>query len=149
MAKKVKYNWFYKGDEILSIEQIPEDVIGFIYKIYNLDTNKYYIGRKTIRSKKKRKLTLAEKKIKGNERKTFTYEVKEVSGWKTYAGSNLELKKEVSEGARIKKEILHYCYSKAEITYKETSEILCSGALMDKNSYNSWVKATIYKKNLL
>lgn len=149
MAKKTTANWFYQGKEITSIKDIPENVLGVIYKIYNLDTQMYYVGRRTIRSNRRRKLTLAEKKIKGNEKKTFITEMKEASGWKSYAGSNLTLKAEVAKGARIRKEILHYCYSKAEITYKETAEILCSGALLDSKSYNSWVKATIYKKHLM
>lgn len=151
MAKKVttKPNWFYQGKEIKTLADTPLEALGFIYKIYNLDNQMYYVGRRTIRSNRRRKLTVAEKKIKGNEKKTFITEMKESSGWKTYAGSNVTLKAEVTKGARIRKEILHYCYSKAEITYKETAEILCSGALLDIKSYNSWVKATIYKKHLM
>jgi hypothetical protein len=141
-------NWTYDGFPITSIEQFPTDVIGIIYRIYNLDTERYYIGRKTIRSIRKRKLNKKEKELPENKRKTFAYEVKEISGWKNYHGSNETLKNEVSKGAKIVKEILHLCSTKAEITYLETKEIFCSGALEDTRSYNDWAKCTVYKKNL-
>jgi hypothetical protein len=141
--------WLYKGEEINNFSQMPQGTLGFIYKIYNLSTGKYYIGRKGVSSNKKRKLTAKEKLLPENKRKTVIVEQKESSGWKSYCGSNLELKEEVKNGAVIRKEILHYCFSKAELTYLETREIICSGALVDKNSYNGWIKATVYKKNLI
>lgn len=145
----MKINWTHKGEEILNFSQMPENTIGFIYKIYNLDTGKYYIGRKGVSGNKRRKLTAKEKLLPENKRKTFIIENKESTGWKSYCGSNTTLKEEVSKGARIEKEILHYCFTKSEMTYMETREILCSGALVDENSYNGWIKATIYKKYLL
>ncbi len=149
MTKQKTNNWFYEGKEITSLSQMPEGTIGFIYKIYNLDTGKYYIGRKTCSGLRKRRLTVKEKLIPENKRKTFIYEVKESSGWKTYCGSNDVLKQEFKDGNKIRKEILYFCSTKAEITYMETKEILCSGALVDELSYNGWIKATIYKKYLL
>lgn len=147
--KKDKVNWEYKGEVISSYSQMPEGTIGFIYKIYNLDSGKYYIGRKGVAGNKKRKLTAKEKLLPENNRKTYVIEHKESTSWKSYCGSNETLKEEVKNGARVRKEILHYCFSKAEMTYTETREILCSGALIDENSYNGWIKATIYKKFLL
>lgn len=142
-------NWTYNGKIIDSISEMPEGTIGFVYKIYNLDTGKYYIGRKTCSSLRKRKLTKKEKLLPENKRKSVIQEIKETSGWKTYCGSNEILKKEFKEGNKIIKEILHFCSTKAQITYMETKEILCSGALVDELSYNGWIKATIYKKYLL
>lgn len=147
--KKDKVLWTYLGENIESLSQMPVGTLGIIYKIYNLTTGKYYIGRKGVSSNKKRKLTVKEKLLPENKRKTVIVEQKESSGWKTYCGSNLELKEEIKKGHKIRKEILHFCFSKAEITYMETKEILCSGALIDVNSYNGWVKATVYKKNLI
>lgn len=149
MPPSKKTNWYYYNQEVNSLDDMPPNTLGIIYKIQNLDTGKYYIGRRTVCSKRKRKLTAAEKKIKGNERKTIIYEMKESSGWKSYCGSNTTLKEEVKKGAKIVKTILHYCFSKAEITYRESAEIICSGALEDPLSYNDWVKCTIYKKHLL
>lgn len=149
VEKKDKVCWTYLGKEISSLSQMPTGTLGIIYKISNLTTCKYYIGRKGVSSNRKRKLTAKEKLLPENKRKTIIVEQKESSGWKTYCGSNLELKEEIKNGHKIKKEILHFCYSKAEITYMETKEILCSGALVDVNSYNGWIKATVYKKNLI
>lgn len=147
--KKEINNWTFNGQEITSFSQMPEGTLGFIYKIHNLDTGKYYIGRKTVSGNKKRKLTAKEKLLPENKRKTVIIEHKESPGWKTYNGSNEVLKAEIKKGDKVVKEILHYCFSKAEITYLETREIICSGALVDELSYNGWVKATIYKKFLL
>lgn len=147
--KKDKVCWTYLGKEVSSLSQMPVGTLGIIYKIHNLTTGKYYIGRKGVSSNRKRKLTAKEKLLPENKRKTVIIEQKESSGWKTYCGSNLELKEEIKNGHEIKKEILYFCFSKAEITYMETKEILCSGALIDVNSYNGWIKATVYKKNLI
>lgn len=152
-AKKEESNnpdyWMYEGKKISSIQDMPKGAIAYIYKIFNHTTGRYYVGRRTVLSKKKKKLTIKEKLLPENYRKTFKYEVCEVSGWKKYCGSNTTLKDEVKNGHKIEKHILHFCYSKAEITYKETAEIICSGCLLDPLSYNDWVSARIYKKLLI
>jgi len=148
--KKETVNWTHNNKEVLSLSDMPENTLGIIYRIDNITTGKYYIGRKTVSSNKKKKLTTKEKLLPENKRKTFKYEVSESSGWKTYVGSNTLLKSEINDlGHKYKKTILHYCFSKAEITFLETSEILCGGVLTDENSYNGWIKCTIYKQHLL
>lgn len=136
----------HQGKPILTLRDMPEGVVGIIYRIENLTTGKYYIGRKTVASKKRKKLTAKEK---GTGKKTTKIQMCESPGWKTYCGSNVTLKEEVKNGHKITKEIIQYCFSKAEITLEETKAILCSGALEDTMSYNAWIKATIYKKHLL
>ena len=147
--KKDVVLWTYQGKEVNSLLDMPTDTLGIIYRIDNLTTGRYYIGRKTVASKKKKKLTLKEKALPENKRKTYKYEVSESSGWKTYAGSNTLLKDEIKGGHKYKKTILYYCFSKAEITFLESKEIICGGALQDPLSYNGWVKCTIYKQHLL
>ena len=49
-------NWLYKNDEITSIDQFPKDVMGFIYKIEHIPTNKSYIGKKFLVFTRKQKL---------------------------------------------------------------------------------------------
>lgn len=149
VVKKGTVNWFYGDKEIKSLTDMPEGTLGFIYRIDNLTTGKYYIGRRTVAGNKKKKLTLKEKQLPENARKTFKYEFSESSGWKTYCGSNTTLKDEISKGHQYKKTILHYCFSKAEITYLESREILCSGSLQDPLAYNDWIKCLIYKKHIL
>lgn len=141
-------NWKYKGKVVDNISKIPEGAIGIIYKITNLDNNRYYFGRKTIVSLRKRKLTKKEKQEPENNRKTFVRELKETSGWQKYNGSNKPLLEDIKNGAKIKKEIVKYCFSKAELTYYETEAIICNGALLDENCYNSWCSMRCYSHQL-
>lgn len=152
MPTKKKINncgWTYDGKPVNSIEDMPPNVLGFIYRIDVPSTGRYYYGRKTVSSKKKRKLTAKEKLLPENKKKTFIYEVKETSGWKTYCGSNSTLKAEVKEGQEVNKTIIKYCFTKAQMTYEETSAIICSGALLDPLAYNDWVSCRTYKKYLI
>ena len=146
---KKTVNWTYNKKPVLSLKDMPEGVLGFIYRIENKTTGKYYIGRKTVAGNKKKKLTAKEKLLPENNRKGFKIEYCESSGWKSYCGSNLILKQEVKDGHEIEKFILTYCFTKAQITMEETREIICGGALEDINSYNSWVKCIIYKQHIL
>jgi hypothetical protein len=148
MVKKKTVIWKYQGNEITDISQTPEGSIGFIYRIRNLTNGKHYIGRKNMASYSKKKLTIAEKKLPGNSRKTFKREVKE-SPWKNYTGSSKTLTEDLKNGDIYEKEILMFCLTKAEMTYYESSMIICSGALLDDNSYNFWVSCRVYKKHLL
>ena len=97
-VKKTVPQWTYNNKEILSVEQFPEGAIGIIYRINNLSNGKYYFGRKTCISRKKKKLTIAEKKLEENKRKTFKYEIGESSGWRTYRGSNKPLLADLNKG---------------------------------------------------
>lgn len=141
-------NWTYKGKDFLNIDDAPEDAFGFIYKITNLTNDKYYFGRKNLGSVTKKKLTLKEKKLLENSRKTFKY-IRKESNWKNYCGSSKTLLEDLKIGHKYSKEILEFCSSKALMTLRETSHIVCSGSLLDINSYNMWVSAKIYKKHLI
>lgn len=132
--KKETVNWFYEGKEILSLKDVPENAISFIYRIDNLSNGMYYFGRKTmIRPQKK-----------NSKIKTLSE-----YPWKSYCGSSKALLADLRSGHKYSKTVLAFCYSKAETTYLETKTILCEGALEDPMSYNFWVKATIYSKHLM
>jgi len=140
--------WVYKGIVVDSIEKVPEGAIGFIYKISNTTNGRYYFGRKSIVGRRKKKLTLKEKLIPENKRKTWKVEVKEVSGWKTYKGSNKPLLADIGKGDKYTKEIVCWCYSKAELTYYETVHIVCSGCMITDDCYNDWFSAKVFKAHL-
>ncbi len=142
-------NWKYKGKNIDSIDKVPEGAIGIIYKITNITNGKYYYGRKTILSLRKRKLTKKEQALSENGKKKVTREVKEVSGWKKYCGSNKPLLEDIKNGDKYKKEIIQFCFSKAEMTYYETVAIICNGGLLDENCYNSWCSMRCYSYQLI
>lgn len=136
-SKKKTVNWTYNNKEVTDISQTPEGSISFIYKIYLLDgTGRYYIGRKTMK-----KPNYTSGKLKGQSKGEYS--------WKTYCGSSKELLEVLKDkNIKYRKEILYFCYSKAETTYRETKEILCSGALTDPLSFNFWIKSLVYSKHL-
>ena len=38
--------WLYENKEVKSLEDLPEKAFGFIYKTINVQTGKFYIGKK-------------------------------------------------------------------------------------------------------
>ena len=150
-VKKIKEatHWTYNGSEITDIKQFPKGAIGIIYRIDNLTNGKYYFGRKTCISNRKKKLTIAEKKLEENKRKTFKYEITETAGWKTYRGSNKPLLADLNNGDLFTKTILQFCFSKAEMTFYETRAIICSTCLLSEDCYNDWVSCKVYKSHLI
>lgn len=141
--------WTHNGKVIDSIDKLPKGCIGIIYRIDNLSNNRYYFGRKTIISRRKKKLTAKEKLLPENNRKTFKYEETETSGWKSYKGSNKPLLLDIKNGAKYKKEVIHFCFSKAELTFYETRAIACSDCMLTEDCYNDWFSAKVYKSHLI
>lgn len=134
-SKKQNINWFYQGKEIKSINDCEPDALGFIYEITNLSNNKKYLGRKTIR---KPNYTSGVNKGKSKGNYVFT----------TYCGSSKSLLEDIKSGNTYKKEIIRWCYSKAELTYYESQAIYCSDSLIREDFYNFWCKSTVYSRHL-
>lgn len=133
-------NWTYLGKEITDVKQIGSP-FGFVYRIENLDTGRFYIGSKqvvSVRKKKygKRKIaSMKDKRLKKHE--IITTEMKD---WKIYTGSSKELNHDINEkGHRYTKEILYLCQSKSELKFTEAKEILCSDSLETDESYNAGI----------
>lgn len=133
--KKQTQNWFFEGREIKSLADAPPKVLGFIYRITNLTKNMTYIGRKSMM-----KPNYTSGKNKGLSKGEYP--------WKSYTGSSISLNADIKAGDLYHKEIIHWCYTKAELTYYETQNIMCSNALLDDLSYNFWIKALVYGKHL-
>ena len=129
--------WLYKDKPL---EDIPEDYIGFVYRIECLPTNQKYIGRKIFRS------TLR-KKVKNQTRRK---KVVSDSGWKNYYGSSEYMKILLHTHGKenFKRTILYLCKSKSEMSYMETKEILVTDALIRDDYINRWLTAQINGKNL-
>lgn len=134
-TKKEVVNWFYGDKEIKSIEDCEPGALGFIYCITNETKNKKYLGRKTIL---KPKYTSGVNKGKS----------KGVYPFQSYNGSSKSLLEDIKNGDKYSKEILRWCYSKAELTYYESQAIYCSDSLLSEDFYNFWCKATVYSKHL-
>lgn len=141
-VKKQTQNWFFEGREITDPLEGYE---GFIYIIHNETKNMFYIGRKSFYSYSKKKLTLAEKKLPENKRKTVKI-VKTNTPWLNYTGSCSELNQHIKEGDVIRKEILRFCKQRKQMTAWETKYILCDCFGTD-NCYNGNVLGKIFKQD--
>jgi hypothetical protein len=133
--------WIHKGKVVESLEDVPNDAIGFVYEIRNKEDNTKYIGKKTLKSKR----TLPP--LKGTKRKRKV--IKE-SNWKTYYSSNDEIKDLVKQGKSdiFEREILEYAYSNIQLTYLETKYQFIREVLEKDDYLNVNILGKFYKGNL-
>lgn len=130
-------SWIY-NEHTIFIEDLEPDVIGFVYLIENLQTNRKYVGKKNFFARK----TYQVKKKK--KRKQIE------SDWKDYYGSSEELKKDVELIGKefFRRTILHFCRSKGEMSYLEIKEQILREALLSDDYYNSYIGCRIHRKHL-
>jgi len=144
-----KVHWLHKKKKISEISQIPNnlEVIGFVYKITNKITGKFYIGKKNLHSKRKVRISDKEKKVTGS-RKVFKQVVKE-SDWLSYHGSCKELKDDVLRmGAdNFEREILEFCCTSKYLSYSEISYQIKLDVLTS-NSYNGNILGRYYLRDM-
>lgn len=128
--------WYYQNNETV---EIPEGSYGFVYKIKNNISGKEYIGKKFFYSSKT-------KQLKGKKKR-----VKVESDWKSYYGSNEELKNDVKTlgPENFSREILTLCSNKGECSYYETKfQFQYDVLLKPENFYNTWIMCRIHRKHL-
>ena len=144
--------WTYNGKPITEISDIFEGTIGFIYKITNHQTGEYYIGKKSLYSKR----TLPP--LKGYKRKRKV--VKE-SKWLDYRSSNttVQLWFHEQEAARktdnqekindsLELKILKFCKTPKSLTYYEVEELFQHRVLSDELSLNDNILGKFFRKDL-
>lgn len=133
--------WIYNGKEF--VDDDIGDYVGFVYIITNLISGKQYVGKKLFTKAKINRTVKDGVVIKKRSSRVC-------SDWKSYYGSNEELKNEVKSlgSSNFKREILFLCKSKSELSYRETYEIFSRHTLLGDGFYNSWVSCKINKKNL-
>lgn len=125
--------WKYNGD---LVEEIADQYIGFVYIITNLTNNKKYIGKKLAKFKKTRP------PLKGKKRKRKSLVE---SDWQTYWGSSEHLLADVAElGAEnFSREILYFCTTRGELSYREAKEQFDRGVLLTDEYYNGIINVRI------
>ena len=97
----------------------PEKYFGFVYKITNNITNKFYIGKKVYWNNKKHKLTKAQLAEQTGPGRKPTHEIIRVeSDWRTYWGSNKQLLADIKEHGEENFSCWIYkqCRTKKELT---------------------------------
>ena len=131
--------WLYKNEKITDI---PEKVVGFVYEITNITTGRKYIGKKLAKFKRSRP------PLKGRKNKR-RYLVN--SDWQDYYGSSDELTADVLKLGKenFTREILFYCYSKAELSYVEAREQFARKVLESDDYYNGHIRVRVHGKGIL
>lgn len=156
----INENWFYRGSEdvkvLENVEDFPENTVGFVYKITNIDNNKYYIGKKSlfhyqnkVLGKKERIKLISE--IEGRGRRPEKKKVIKESDWKTYYGSSINVKTDIIKIGKEKfmREILRFCFSKKALTYWECYYQFINNVLVDENCYNDNILEKFFRKDEL
>jgi len=132
-------DWKYKNQYITDL---PDDVVGFVYEITNTTNGRKYIGKKLARFKRSRP------PLKGRKNKR---RFKVDSDWKDYYGSSDDLTLDVKRLGKDKftREILFYCYSKAELSYIEAREQFARKVLESNDYYNGHIRVRVHGKGIL
>lgn len=128
--------WLYEGKEF---SDVPNNIVGYVYKITNELTGKQYIGKKLFTAAKR-------KQVKGKSRR-----IRVESDWRGYFGSNKELLHDVTTNgpAHFRREILHLCTTKGQCSYYEAKLQFELGVLENPDKfYNDWIMCKIHRKHL-
>ena len=136
--------WTHQGN---IVEILPEDCVGFVYEITNLLSGKRYIGKKLA---KFAKTTYKTVKLKNGTKKRKKIKNKIDSDWQTYYGSNDQLNKDVAALGQdnFTREILYYCYSKAECSYIEAREQFTRKVLESEEYYNGHIQVRVHGSHI-
>lgn len=139
--------WLLKGK---CLKKQPQDYYGFVYRITVADSDdlpqdmrgRIYIGKKAFTHKKKTRLSRKKRLATGKRIERTLVDSK----WLSYYGSNKQLLEDVKNfgDKYFKREILHLCFNKAQLSYYEIKEQIAHNVL-SCNSYNGWIGCKIFK----
>ena len=140
--------WLYKNKEINSIEDMPTDTFGFVYLVTHTPSGKKYLGKKQLISNR----TLPP--LKGQKKKR---KIQKESDWKTYYGSQTEVKqlvKESQDKLEFVREIIIFTSTKKQLTYFETklqfvNEVLENDEYLNSNILGKFFRKDLYDKSVI
>jgi len=134
--------WLYKNKEINSIEDMPADTFGFVYLVTHTPSGKKYLGKKQLIANR----TLPP--LKGQKKKR---KIQKESDWKTYYGSQSEVKqlvKESKDKLEFVREIIIFTSTKKQLTYFETKLQFVNEVLENDEYLNSNILGKFFRKDL-
>lgn len=131
-------HWELANDVLLPEDFEENPPMGFVYRIENKETKKFYIGQKKIIKVEKRP------PLKGKVRKR---KIIKQSDWRTYCGSSNDLKADVKALGedKFKFEIIKFCDCKWLMTYWELYYQMMNHVLFREDSYNGIINVRISK----
>lgn len=135
--------WIFEGKEFTE-DMIPEGAVGFIYEMISIIDGKpvRYIGKKNFFADVKTKLG---KKEMPTDKRLKTYKRVRKTTYKNYFSSNEVLKKAHADGITIRREILHICFGKQELSYYECKFQFALGVLEKEEFLNGNILGKFYK----
>jgi hypothetical protein len=150
---------WHLGDKEVTEDYIPDEAVGFVYKITHIPTGKYYIGKKSLESIRTVKIGVRELKKLKEERKAagiggrapLKKKVRKASDWEKYYSSNEWIIEQVKEGkeTEFKREIIQFCNSKKSLSYYEVYWMFKYDVLSDDNCLNGNISGKFYRKDLV
>jgi hypothetical protein len=137
--------WTYQNQ---TVDQLPEDCVGFVYLITNTTNGRMYIGKKLAKFSK---TTLKTVKLKNGNKRKKKIRTKVDSDWRDYYGSSPELTKDVEliGTDKFTREILYYCKSKAECSYIEAREQFSRRVLESRDYYNGHIQVRVHGSHII
>ena len=131
--------WTYQGKKI---DDLPENIEGFVYLITNTTNNRKYIGKKLAKFKK----TKPPLKGKKNKRRS-----KIESDWREYWGSSDHLIADVEKigEENFTREILYMCESRGLMSYFEAKEQFDRRVLETDDYYNGIINVRVGSSKIL
>ena len=137
--------WTYQNQ---TVDQLPEDCVGFVYLITNTTNGRMYIGKKLAKFSKTTQKTV---KLKNGNKKKKKIRTKVDSDWRDYYGSSPELTRDVEQLGtdKFQREILYYCKSKAECSYIEAREQFSRRVLESADYYNGHIQVRVHGSHII
>jgi hypothetical protein len=137
--------WLYQNQ---TVDQLPEDCVGFVYLITNITDGRMYIGKKLAKFSKTTQKTV---KLKNGSKKKKKIRTKVDSDWRDYYGSSPELSRDVEQLGtdKFQREILYYCKSKAECSYIEAREQFTRKVLESRDYYNGHIQVRVHGSHII
>jgi hypothetical protein len=143
--------WLYKDKQINELTDMPEpQPFGFIYEVTHVPTGRKYLGKKQLISIQNKPLGKKELAELTDKRASKKKKVIKESDWKTYYGSNPEIKQLIKDKkqSEFTREIVMFVSSKKLLTYYENKFLFINEVIEPHTNYiNDNIEGRYFKKD--